>query len=234
MKKHSYFIGLIGFMFLSIAGFAQKQKTASEDIKVWGNCGMCKKTIETAAKSAGATEANWNEQTKILAVSYNTSKSNNQKIQKAVAAVGYDTQDFTAPDDVYAKLHGCCQYDRKAAAVVPQQTALTGNTVAASAKCCDMAGCGQGSDCCKGMKCCEGKTCAKDMGCCKEGSTCCKNGKCEKGKDGMAMNCCKDANCGKAAGSAVMDCCKDGKCEKGKHTGSAMNAGMQKSCCSKS
>lgn len=84
-----------------------------ESIKVWGNCGRCKKTIETAAKNAGATFANWNENTKLLKVSYNSSTSNSEKIQKSIAASGYDTQNFKADDQAYKKLDECCQYDRK-------------------------------------------------------------------------------------------------------------------------
>ena len=37
---------LVLFIILSSSATAQK----NEEIKVWGNCGMCKKVIETAAK----------------------------------------------------------------------------------------------------------------------------------------------------------------------------------------
>jgi ABC-type transport system substrate-binding protein len=47
-------------------------------------------------------------------VNYKVKKTSASKIQEAIAAAGYDTQDFTAPNDVYSKLHGCCQYERKA------------------------------------------------------------------------------------------------------------------------
>lgn len=93
---------------------ASAQSTAkTESIKVWGNCGMCEETIENSAKKAGAITADWNEETKILAVSYDAGKSNSFKIQKAIAAAGYDTQDLKANDKAYDKLHGCCKYDRK-------------------------------------------------------------------------------------------------------------------------
>jgi mercuric ion binding protein len=200
MKAQSFFLGLFTLLFFSMPGFAQKSKSTSENIKVWGNCGMCKKTIETAAKSAGVTEANWNEETKILAVSYNPSRSSNQKIQKAVAAVGYDTQDFTATDESYFKLHSCCQYDRKSVTVAQQAVALT-TAAPGKATCCDMEKCGKEKDCCKDMKCCDGKDCSKDMSCCKDGTNCCKDGKCEMGKDcckGKEMTACKDKGCCKS------------------------------------
>lgn len=98
----------------STSTFAQTVK--KETIKVWGNCGMCKTTIEKAAKSAGAKTAVWNEESKELKVSYAVNKSSNAKIQKAIVSKGYDTKDLTADNEVYEKLHGCCQYERKSKA----------------------------------------------------------------------------------------------------------------------
>ena len=75
---------------------------------------MCKEKIEKAAKQAGAVNALWNEDNGQLKVSYQAKKTSLIKIQQAIAKVGYDTQDFTASDAAYNKLHGCCQYTRKA------------------------------------------------------------------------------------------------------------------------
>lgn len=109
--KTKFLSFIVVVFFFSLQTFAQK----SQEIKVWGNCGMCKKVIEGAALKAGAKEANWNEETKILNVSFKANKTDLSKIQESIAASGYDTQDFTAPDEVYKKLHGCCQYERKSA-----------------------------------------------------------------------------------------------------------------------
>jgi periplasmic mercuric ion binding protein len=106
MKK----LGLAIALLLGIT-FAQAQ-TKTEKIQVRGNCGMCKKTIEKAAKAAGATKATWNMDEEKLTVTYSTKKTNNMKIQKAIAKVGYDTQDVMATEASYSKLPGCCQYDR--------------------------------------------------------------------------------------------------------------------------
>ena len=57
--KISFSIFLFALLF-STSMFAQK----SEEIKVWGNCGMCKKVIETAALKAGASTASWSEKPK--------------------------------------------------------------------------------------------------------------------------------------------------------------------------
>lgn len=80
-------------------------------IKVSGNCEMCKDRIETAAKSvSGVTLADWNTETKMLNVQFDGLKTNSNTIQKAIAAVGHDTEKYKAPDDVYKKLPECCLY----------------------------------------------------------------------------------------------------------------------------
>ena len=144
--KISFSIFLFALLF-STSMFAQK----SEEIKVWGNCGMCKKVIETAALKAGASTASWSEETKILNVSYKSKKTDAKSIQEAVAASGYDTQDVTAPTEVYNKLHGCCQYERKATSVVAKD--------GAKKECCDMEKCDHKMDCCKDGKCEKDKAC---------------------------------------------------------------------------
>ncbi len=98
------------FAFLLAAQFSFAQNT-TESIPVSGNCGMCKSSIETAAKKACATAAEWDMDAKVLKVSYSNSTTA-AKIQQAVAAVGYDTRDFKASDEAYNKLHGCCKYER--------------------------------------------------------------------------------------------------------------------------
>jgi hypothetical protein len=111
MKTLSLFAAIIFSIFSINTSTAQSAKT--ETIKVWGNCGMCKTTIEKAAKKGGAKTANWNEDSKELQVTYAVNKTSSAKIQEAVAKSGYDTQDFTAVKTAYDNLHGCCKYDRK-------------------------------------------------------------------------------------------------------------------------
>ena len=90
--------------------FAQAK---SEKFEVKGNCGMCETRIEKAAKSVeGVTTADWNQETKILEVSFDESKTSAHKVQKAIAKVGHDTPMHKAKDEVYNALPGCCKYDR--------------------------------------------------------------------------------------------------------------------------
>ena len=80
--------------------------------KVYGNCGMCEKRIEKAAQIDGVAAADWDVETKMLTVTFEPAKVKPGQIHKAVAAVGHDTDKVRASDEVYANLHGCCQYER--------------------------------------------------------------------------------------------------------------------------
>ena len=97
-------------MFASVSVFAQSK---TENIKVAGNCGMCEKTIEKAAKKAGAKDAKWDQDKKVLTVTYDAAKTSNDAIQKGVAASGYDTEKYAGDEKAYKSLHECCQYDNK-------------------------------------------------------------------------------------------------------------------------
>lgn len=92
--------------------FTQAQTTVTDSVMVNGNCGMCKKNIEKSAKTAGADVAFWDKRSKWLKVSFDPAKTNTEKIQKEVAAGGYDTQDFKGDDSAYKNLEECCQYER--------------------------------------------------------------------------------------------------------------------------
>lgn len=151
-----------------------------ESFKVSGNCGMCKAKIEKAAKDAGAKEAEWDVDTKMLTVSYKSSTTNAAKIQQKIAAVGYDNVGAKATTEAYNKLHGCCKYER----------------TEATAK----------ESCCSGDKVCTHEsTHAAKMDCCKDGK-CTKEG--HDGKDCCKVaDCCKDGKCSKE-GHEGKDCCK--------------------------
>jgi hypothetical protein len=100
----------------SLSLSAQTGNLKNENIKVSGNCSMCKSRIEKAAKAEGAATASWDSKTKMLAVSYDPSKTNSDALAKKMAAVGHDTEKYKADDKVYEALPGCCHYDREKAA----------------------------------------------------------------------------------------------------------------------
>lgn len=81
--------------------------------KVYGNCEMCKATIEKALDVKGVKAANWNTETKLIEVVYVPAKITEEKIHELIAASGYDTEKAKASDKVYGDLHSCCKYPRK-------------------------------------------------------------------------------------------------------------------------
>jgi copper chaperone CopZ len=84
----------------------------TESFKALGNCDMCKDRIESGLKTDGITKASWDAKTKLVTVTYDPSKITVDAMQKKVASLGHDTEKYKAPDDVYAKLPGCCHYER--------------------------------------------------------------------------------------------------------------------------
>ncbi|WP_153797145.1 cation transporter [Foetidibacter luteolus] len=165
--KTRYIILSLLFVLVSFISFAAPA-THTDTIRVYGNCGMCKNRIEKAAAEAGAVTATWDEDTKLLVVTYDDAATTSRKIQEKVAAVGHDTQDVAAPDATYSKLPGCCKYERKGS------KASAAHNHEASANCCK-------DGCDKTAK--EG-CCKKDMSCCSKEEAkkadCCKDGKCKK------------------------------------------------------
>lgn len=144
MKTLYFFLLSIAFTILSVGAFAQTKK---ETFAVSGECKMCKKKIETAAKAAGASYAVWDVDSKKLTVKYDQATVTTAAIQQHIADAGYDTPTAKASDSAYNNLDECCQYERTSQA----DHAATAPKQATTEKSC----------------------CTKDAACCKEGSTCC-------------------------------------------------------------
>ena len=79
---------------------------------VKGNCGMCKKTIETAAKSLdGVIKADWDKQSKQVSLVYDSQIIDLMSIHQAIANSGYGTELVENNIDSYENLPLCCKYD---------------------------------------------------------------------------------------------------------------------------
>jgi Protein of unknown function (DUF3347) len=91
---------------------AQIKNAKTETVKVYGNCEMCKAKIEKAASAKNISKASWSEETKMATITYDSKKINMDAVLKKIALAGYDSEKFLAPDAVYAKLPGCCKYER--------------------------------------------------------------------------------------------------------------------------
>ena len=123
MKKVIFSVAVVAAMVFTGCKSEKKETTKTEKVEtkiavteasfgVRGNCGMCKKTIETAANSVdGVTSATWDKAKKKMDVSFDASKTNAMAVQTAVANSGYDTQNVTGNLESYSGLPGCCKYD---------------------------------------------------------------------------------------------------------------------------
>ena len=117
MKTVKLFLAIVLSAAFGVTSSAQtttksttQQKT--ETFKVWGKCDMCKTRIEKTVKAEGVTNSDWDTKTQMLTVTFDPAKTNINALGKKLASVGHDTEKYKAPDDVYAKLPGCCHYER--------------------------------------------------------------------------------------------------------------------------
>lgn len=93
---------------------AKPQHDDTSTFKVYGNCEMCKKKIETALlKNKNIKQTSWDVTSKMLTVVYNPHTITIDAIHQIVADAGHDTDKVKAKDSVYKKLPSCCQYERK-------------------------------------------------------------------------------------------------------------------------
>lgn len=105
---------LIILLFAACAGKSKVIESGNTNakFKVWGNCDMCKETIEAGLKVQGISRVNWDVDTKQIEVDYDSTKISLDQIQKTIAASGYDTEKYKADEQTYNNLPECCQYNR--------------------------------------------------------------------------------------------------------------------------
>ena len=109
---------------------------ASFNFEVSGNCGMCKKRIEKAAKAvSGVTNATWDKESKVINIDVSDATITKKQVSKAIAAVGHDTEFNKADVTVYNDLPGCCQYDRGDVSQVVASNAVASYSFSVSGKC---------------------------------------------------------------------------------------------------
>lgn len=100
-------------MLFTFSFVSAQDKLTTVEFKVTGNCNMCKKTIESSLKgNTGISSAVWNKDTKVMKVSYDSTKMKEEQLHQEIADAGYDTEKKKASDKVYSSLPACCQYKR--------------------------------------------------------------------------------------------------------------------------
>ncbi len=121
MKTFKTLIVIIGALFTFHTASAQSDKSertigiSTQTFKVNGVCVMCKKRIENAALSVdGVKSATWDENTQKLTLKYSAFKKEAvDVVQKKLASVGHDNQQYKADSKSYNALPDCCHYQRK-------------------------------------------------------------------------------------------------------------------------
>ncbi|MEN9908981.1 MAG: hypothetical protein RLZZ540_2130 [Bacteroidota bacterium] len=107
-------IMIAAVVLLSISVNAQIKNKKTETVKISGNCEMCKKNIETAGNLKKVALVEWDVNSKMAKLTYDSTKTNSDEILNRIAKAGYDSEKFSATEEQYKKLHTCCQYDREA------------------------------------------------------------------------------------------------------------------------
>lgn len=91
---------------------AQIKNSETKSVKIYGNCGMCKKIIEKAGNLTDIAKVDWNIDSKMATLTFDASKTNEDEILKRIAAVGYESEKQLVSEAAYKKLPKCCQYEK--------------------------------------------------------------------------------------------------------------------------
>ncbi len=112
MKSISKILVAALVLLTNTISFAKIKNEKAETVKIYGNCNMCKASIEKAGNLKNIVKVDWNKDTKLALLTYDAKKTNQDEILKRIALAGYDSDKFLAPSETYSKLQSCCQYDR--------------------------------------------------------------------------------------------------------------------------
>lgn len=109
MKTNTIILSLIILLGLSSI-YAQKSKIETIKINTSGQCSMCKERIEKALVfEKGIKNADYDIETAVVTIKYNTTKTTPDKIKKVINLCGYDADDSKADEAAYQKLPNCCK-----------------------------------------------------------------------------------------------------------------------------
>ncbi|WP_420155026.1 heavy-metal-associated domain-containing protein [Siphonobacter sp.] len=91
-----------------------KEEPKTVKIKTSAICGMCKARIEkNLAFSKGVKESNLDLKDKVVTVTYDPKKTNEEQIKETITKTGYDADTVPADAKGYEKLPACCKKDSK-------------------------------------------------------------------------------------------------------------------------
>ena len=108
------------------SGYAQIKNSQTDTIKILGNCDICKAAIENAGSIKKEAIVTWDKDSKMATITFDSKKTNQDEILKRIALAGFDSDQYLAPDNIYAQLPECCKYQRqkKEAAIAMDHTKM--------------------------------------------------------------------------------------------------------------
>lgn len=113
MKHVLIFLALIamsGFVFADSP--VKKPKTETVEIQTSAKCGHCEERITNALTyTKGVVDIKFNDETKVVAVTYKKKKTSPDTIREAIAKAGYQADDMPANKTAYDALADCCKKD---------------------------------------------------------------------------------------------------------------------------
>lgn len=112
MKSMFNILIMLSVVLSATSGFAQIKNPKTETVKILGNCDACKTAIEKAGNLKNVAIVNWNKDSKMADITFDSKKTNRDEILKRIALAGYDSDEYLTPDTAYAQLAECCKYER--------------------------------------------------------------------------------------------------------------------------
>ena len=99
---------IISLLIICLAtGSCTSKKWDQETFKVWGNCEMCKETIEGSLKIRPVQMAVWDVDTKMMTVRFDAEHITLDSIQKRIALAGYDSEKFRCANKGLSNMNVC-------------------------------------------------------------------------------------------------------------------------------
>ena len=103
---------IAGVVLLGSATLPAQSGEKLGEAKFWvrGNCPACEKRIETTLKKIdGVKEADWDQESGDVTVTFDAAKTDEDALEQAVATAGHATKRYDAVKENHDKLPGCCQ-----------------------------------------------------------------------------------------------------------------------------
>ncbi|HEY1032099.1 MAG TPA: heavy metal-associated domain-containing protein [Flavipsychrobacter sp.] len=108
-------LSLLGIVFIG-SNLNAQSKVETINVKTSIYCDHCKKCEscgkrleEAVYKEKGVKRVDIDEKTKVVTISYNTTKTNPEQLRQAIASVGFDADNVKGDEKAYMSWDNCCK-----------------------------------------------------------------------------------------------------------------------------